>query len=458
MNREFDTIAAICTGLTESGISVIRISGPDSIEAADRIFKTASGLSPSAFRSNRMHLGQVINEDGSILDEAMCCVFRAPHSYTAEDCVEIQCHGGIRVTGLILSLILSGNVRQAERGEFTKRAFLNGRIDLSQAESVMSLVSAVSDRGVSVSASGLLGVQGERIREIREKIRFSTAHIEAALDDPDEITYSPDDLLSEAEPVLLELKKVSSSSKVGKLLESGVDTVIAGLPNSGKSSLMNFLAGEETSIVTDIPGTTRDVVRARITLDGDIVLNLADTAGLRDSDDPIEKLGVEKSYAILNNADLVLFLVDGSVAQNEENMKIYGTLGDKKTVTVVTKADLPAAFDIDSAPFDHRVSFSSVTGQGLTELRSMIRSVLDMDPDPEGKQAGLMILTSRQETLINRAISGLENAIASCGEGVTEDLYVSHLYDAYGALSEFLGEEVGDDIIDEIFRSFCMGK
>lgn len=458
MNREYDTISAICTGLSESGISVIRISGPDSVQAADRIFKTRSGLIPSDFKANEMHYGHVYDRDGGVLDEAMCCIFKAPHSYTTEDCVEIQCHGGIRVTGLIQSLILSLGVRQAERGEFTKRAFLNGRIDLSQAEAVMSMVSAASDSAVSISAGGLLGKQSERIRSIRNDIRYSTAHIEAALDDPDEILYSPEDFISEAEPVVHALKEVLERSGAGRLLESGVDTVITGLPNSGKSSLMNFLAGEDTAIVTDIPGTTRDAVRARVKLDEDIVLNLADTAGLRTTGDLIEKLGVEKTRSLIDEADLILFLVDGSVVMDNENLKIYDSFRDKRVVTLITKADLPCKIDAEEALFRDKVSFSSVTGQGFDEMKTAVHRVLGLDNSGNRKNTEAMILTSRQKALVGRALSDMENALLSSRNGETEDLYVSHLYDGYDALSEFLGEEVGDDIVDEIFKSFCMGK
>ncbi|MCR5303408.1 MAG: tRNA uridine-5-carboxymethylaminomethyl(34) synthesis GTPase MnmE [Lachnospiraceae bacterium] len=468
MNREFDTISAICTGLTESGISVIRISGPDSVKTADMIFRSPSGKVPSLFTSNVMHFGHIYDGGGDLIDEAMCVVMRSPHSYTAEDCVEIQCHGGIRVTSLIQEIILSCGIRQADPGEFTKRAFLNGRIDLSQAEAVMSLISAGSERAVTLSSGILEGRLGNKIRDLRDSLKYAIAHIEAALDDPDEIEYSREDMIRDVGPVMDELQVLISSFKTGRLIESGADTVITGLPNSGKSSLMNFFSGEETSIVTDIPGTTRDAVRTRVTLDRDIVLNLTDTAGLRDTDDTIEKIGVDRTLSLMEKADLIIFLVDGSVSYDPENDRILEMIRDKRSVILLTKSDLPAAhgsgfeninkYKSGEEPGIPVISFSSVTGDGFDDLKEAIREKMGMGSGAGTGEFDLMLTSSRQESLAGKALSDIRSAIDDCDKGVTEDLYVSHLYEAYDRLSEILGEEVGEDIIDEIFSSFCLGK
>ena len=454
-----ETIAAIASGLTHAGIGVIRISGPEACQVADRVVrlknKTVSGVP-----THTVHYGFVCDGEETI-DEVITVIMRAPHSFTGEDVVEIQCHGGPLIMKRILEIVLSQGARLAEPGEFSKRAFLNGRLDLSQAEAVMELIQSQNEFARKASLEQLKGSVSEKIRELRGKILYHMAFIEAALDDPEHISTEgyKEELEKMLMPLMDELRELLNSSRQSQMLAEGIRTVILGRPNAGKSSLLNLLLGEERAIVTDIAGTTRDTLEETITLGG-ISLRLVDTAGIRETRDAIEQIGVERAREQISRADLLIDVVDTSVPFGEEDREIQKLLEGRKAIVLLNKSDLKPVFSLEEArqlfadfPI---ISFSAREGQGKKELEETVLSLFDVGQI--GKNASVAITNVRHREAMEHALASLGMVLQSIHDDLTEDFYSIDLMDAYRELGLILGEEVEEDLVNEIFSKFCVGK
>ena len=471
-----DTIAAIATGMTESGIGIIRISGKDSVASGNQIFRTISGKKIlDKVESHTFHHGYILDDrsiemddrknhdwKNHIIDEVMIVVMRGPRSYTGEDIVEIQCHGGILVMQKILETVLSTGVRLAESGEFSKRAFLNGKMDLSKAEAVMDVIHSQNEYALRSSMNQLRGVLSEKIKELREKIIFEIALIESALDDPEHISldgYGPE-LQKKIDDISFVLQQLIDSFQNGKLMREGIRTVILGRPNAGKSSLLNTLLGEDRAIVTEIAGTTRDILRETVRLSG-ISLNVTDTAGIRNTEDKIEKIGVEKAIQYAKDADLILFVVDGSAMLHEDDEEILSILKDKNTIVLLNKSDLSTVVKEEElkkmVPENARIiKISTVDHRGIDELEETIK---DMFFHGQLQSSNEPLITNiRHREALQEALSSLNLVKKSIEDGMPEDFYSIDLMSAYASLGKIIGEEVGDDLIEEIFSKFCMGK
>lgn len=455
-----DTIAAIATAMTNSGIGIIRISGKDAIKTADSMIKLKErNKKISDCETHTVHYGFVMDGDRKV-DEVMVLIMRGPKSYTREDTIEIDCHGGSLIMQKIFELVLANGTRPAEPGEFTKRAFLNGRIDLAQAESVMDLISAKNDFALSSSMEQLSGRVSEKIRSLREQVLHEIAYIESALDDPEH--YSLDSYGTDLEEKILnisgELEKLLQNSKNGSILKEGIHTVIVGKPNSGKSSLLNSLVGKERAIVTDIAGTTRDVIEEQICLGG-ISLNVIDTAGIRDTEDLVEKIGVDRAKEYLEKADLAIYVVDTSVPLNEDDLQIMEMLKDRKAIVLLNKSDLDAVVleeDIRKYLNQTILSVSAKNHLGIDNLEKEITKLFF-----EGKVSmndEVFITNARHKVSLTEAKNSLELVLNSIREGMPEDFYSIDLMNVYQELGSIIGESVEDDLVDEIFSKFCMGK
>ncbi len=457
---DHDTIAAISTAMNSSGIGIIRVSGPEAFLIAEKIFHPQN-TEKKIFKepAYTVHYGTVW--DGEVmLDEVLLLLMRAPHSYTMEDTVEIDCHGGILVMRRILEAVIKAGARLAEPGEFTKRAFLNGRLDLSQAEAVMDLIEAKNEMALKSSVSQLRGSLHKKISDVREKILYETAFIESALDDPEHISLDgyPERLKEILENLLEEVKKWLLSSENGRILKEGIKTVIVGKPNVGKSSLLNVLVGEERAIVTDIAGTTRDVLEEQIQLNG-ISLNILDTAGIRFTEDVVEKIGVTKAMEHVKDADLILYVVDISVPLTEEDEMILTMLSDKKSVVILNKSDLTAVVTEDelkerlSSPI---VSISVKKEQGLEELEHTIENLFFHGEISFNDE--IYVTNLRQKRHLEEAKEAIELVLKSIDDQMPEDFFTIDLMSAYASLGKILGEEVEEDLVNEIFGKFCIGK
>ena len=455
-----DTIAAIGTAMTQSGIGIIRISGDEAVAVGDRIFRSKKkGKQLSQVKSHTIHYGHIVDGD-QVVDEVLVSVMKGPHSYTAEDVVEINCHGGVLVMKRILELVLRSGARPAEAGEFTKRAFLNGRMDLSQAEAVIDLINSKNDFAMKSAVRQLSGKLSEKIRQLREKILYETAFIESALDDPEHYStegYSQK-LSAVMDELLLEIKMMISSADNGRMLSEGIRTVILGKPNAGKSSLLNLLVGEDRAIVTEIAGTTRDTLEEQILLDG-IGLHIVDTAGIRDTEDMVEKIGVGKAVQQAEEADLILYVVDSSVELDENDRQIIDMIQDKRAIVLLNKSDLESVIDNDMLcrlTNKRVIIFSAKERYGLTELKHAIQDMFDHS---ELNFNDEWCLTSvRHKQALCNACESLEMVKQSIEDGMPEDFYSIDLMNAYEQLGMIIGEAVEDDLVDEIFSQFCMGK
>ena len=469
MNNQ-DTIAAISTAVSESGIGIIRVSGRDSIMIADKVCRIKSrgksGVRLEDCATHTIHYGFVEDpaRPGEMIDEVLVSILRAPRSYTAEDTVEINCHGGVYAMRRILEAVISAGARPADPGEFTKRAFLNGRIDLSQAEAVMDVIRAKNELALKNSVMQVRGQLKEKIEACRSEILYETARIESALDDPEH--YSLDgygDLLYEKlDGWMALMQKLIHTADNGKVVQEGIQTAIVGKPNVGKSSLLNALTGEDSAIVTEIEGTTRDVLSEKITL-GEMTLNLMDTAGIRETRDKVETIGIERAMAAAQDADLILWLIDASAGLDENDRHIYEQIRDKKMIVLLNKTDLPAVTtreDLANAglipPQADVIPMCASRGEGLDALYNAIRDMF---------YAGLisfndevMITSARQKNLLEEAYEDLGRVKASVEAGLPEDFYSIDLTGAYQALGKITGQEAGEDLINEIFEKFCMGK
>ena len=455
-----DTIAAIATGLSNSGISIIRISGEDAFSIIDKIYTSKNGNKIlSREKSHTIHYGYIRDND-NLIDEVMVAIMRAPKSYTREDTVEINCHGGIVVTRKILDIVLKAGARIAEPGEFTKRAFLNGRIDLSQAEAVCDLIHAKNELALKNSVSQLQGKVYETISRLREDVLRDVAFIEAALDDPEHMSLDgfSDELKFHIEAVSKEIERLIQDADNGRIIKEGIKTVIIGKPNAGKSSLLNTLIGEERAIVTDIAGTTRDTLEETINING-IVLNIIDTAGIRATDDLIEKIGVEKAIKAAKDSDLIIYVIDSSTDFDDNDEEIFALIKDKRAILLLNKSDLETRV----SPEEIRVRTSqpviSISLKENTGIDRFIDTVKEMFFGGELSFNDEIYITSeRQKEALTAALESLKLVKRGIEEGIPEDLFTVDLMNAYEELGKIIGENVDEDLIKMIFSEFCMGK
>ncbi len=458
--RKTETIAAIATAVSQSGIGIVRISGAEALDVADSIFQSRKGTrKPSQMSSHTIHYGDIYDND-ELIDEVLLLIMRAPHSYTCEDVVEIDCHGGILVTRRVLETVLKHGARPAEPGEFTKRAFLNGRIDLSQAESVIDVINAKNDFALKSSVRQLHGAVLHRIQEIRPVILHEMAFIESALDDPEHYTLDgyEEELRTKLDTVLGEVSDLLLYADQGRMLKEGIQTVIVGKPNAGKSSLLNLLVGTDRAIVTEIAGTTRDVLEEQIQL-GEISLNLIDTAGIRETQDVVERIGVNKSREAILRADLVIYVVDASTPLDESDREIMSLIQEKKVVVLLNKSDLTLCVTpqmIGETLKHPMISFSALEGIGVDALRECIRDLFFTGSI--GFNDEVYITNARHKAALAEARKSLAMVLESMDNQMPEDFLTIDLMNAYEALGSIIGESVDDDLIDAIFRDFCMGK
>lgn len=439
---------------------MIRISGENAIEVADKIFqpKNRNKRLPEQ-PTYTIHYGNIVDGD-KLLDEVIVLLMRGPHSYTAEDTVEIDCHGGTFVMRKILELVIRNGARPAEPGEFTKRAFLNGRIDLSQAEAVMDVIEAKNNYALQSSLGQLKGSLLEMIREMREKILYEIAYIESALDDPEHISLDgyPVELGEKVDNLLKIAGDLLKSSQNGRVLREGIRTVIVGKPNAGKSSLMNVLVGSNRAIVTDMAGTTRDILEEQIQLKG-LNLNIVDTAGIRKTDDPVEKIGVERAKKAMLDADLILYVVDSSADLDENDEEIISFLQDQNAIILLNKADLPSALTVEKMQERLQkptVSISAREETGMDELSDLIEHMFLSGEISFNDQ--VYLTNMRHQAAMEQVQSSLMKVKESISLGMPEDFFSIDLMDAYEALGSIIGESVGEDLVNEIFSKFCMGK
>lgn len=454
-----DTIAAIATAMASSGIGIIRISGEEAVAITSRIFKLKSGKKFEDMPSHTIHYG-FIHDGDEVIDEVMVLLMKGPKSYTREDTVEIDCHGGIYVMKRILETVIKYGARPAEPGEFTKRAFLNGRIDLTQAESVIDVIQAKNEFALKSSMKQLSGKVSEKITEIRNVLLHEIAFIESALDDPEHISLDgyPKQLKTKIEKEKEHIVQLLKSSDNGRILKEGIATVIIGKPNAGKSSLLNTLIGEERAIVTDIAGTTRDVLEEQINLNG-IVLNLIDTAGIRETEDLVEKIGVEKAKEHLNEADLIIYVVDSSTKLDENDFEIMELLKNRNTIVLLNKSDLTpvtTAEDVAKHLDKKLISISAKEQTGMEELEDEMKKMFFSGEVTFNDE--VYITNIRHKTSLQEALTSLDFVLNSIENGMPEDFFSIDLMNAYEELGTIIGEEVEDDLVNEIFSKFCMGK
>lgn len=459
------TIAAIATALSNSGISIIRISGPDSISIIEKLFVSPSGKKLSEFNSNTINYGHIVYND-EIIDEVMVSVMRSPSSYTKEDVVEVNTHGGVLITKKVLSLILKNGASIAEPGEFTKRAFLNGRIDLSRAEAIMDLISAENDIALKSGIKQLRGDIYNKIKSIREELIYNIAFIESALDDPEHISLDGyyEKLSCIIENILNELFVLLKSADNGRIVREGINTVILGKPNAGKSSLLNSLMGEDRAIVTDIAGTTRDSLEESIRI-GSINFKISDTAGIRNTEDTVEKIGVERSKILAKDAELILYVVDSSNRLDDNDFDIIKMTVGKKIVVLLNKNDLSQVISkeeledilIKEGHNDYKIiSISARENIGIDNLCDEVQNMFFNGDISNSNE--IMITNIRHKEAIENAISSIEMVKSSIFDNMPEDFLTIDMMNAYSQLGYIIGEEVDDDLVNEIFSRFCMGK
>ena len=454
------TIAAISTAMSASGIGIVRISGEDAMEVISRIYRSKGGKKRiKEVPSHTIHYGYIYDGE-ELIDEVLVMIMRAPRTFTGEDTVEIDCHGGVFAMKRVLETVLKNGAEIAEPGEFTKRAFLNGRMDLSQAEAVMDVIQAKNEYALRSSIDQLKGSVQKAICDIREKIIYHIAYIESALDDPEHISLEgyPQELLEVVDKEQLEIKKLLKSSSDGKMIQEGIQTVILGKPNAGKSSLLNLLLGENRAIVTDIAGTTRDILEEYITLHG-ITLKIVDTAGIRETEDIVEKIGVDRAREMAQKADLILYVVDSSVPLDSNDEEIMSMLNGKKAIILYNKTDLKAAIEIDRLreKAGHPViPISAKEETGITELEEKIKDMFfggELSFNDE-----VYITNARHKAALEEADKSLDLVRNSIQGGLPEDFFSIDLMNAYENLGKILGESVGEDLVNEIFSKFCTGK
>ena len=458
-----DTIAAIATGMSHSGIGIVRVSGTDALGVVDKIFVDKNyHRIINEIKSHTIHYGFILDEKNEAVDEVMVSYMKGPRSFTAEDTVEINCHGGILIMNRILELVIKSGARLAEPGEFTKRAFLNGRIDLSKAEAVMDIISSKNEMALKSSVKQLRGSVSDVVKNLRDDILYEIAFIESALDDPEHISLDgyPQKLGIKVENLLKSVDKLISSADNGKLVKEGINTVIVGKPNAGKSSLLNLLVGEEKAIVTDVAGTTRDVLEESIKLHG-ISLNIIDTAGIRFTEDVVEKIGVEKAKKYAAEADLIIYVVDSSIDLDDNDYEILEMIQNKKCIILLNKADLESKVeeeDLKNKITNDIIIIKTSTKEniGMDEFENKIKEMFfhgDVSMNEE-----IMITNIRHKEALIETYESLKQVKKSLEDEMPEDFYSIDLMSAYTSLGFIIGEEVGEDLVNEIFSKFCMGK
>ncbi len=455
-----DVIAAIATGMSEAGISIIRLSGEQTDAVMEKLFVSKAGVWGTADIAGYTARYGYIMDQGSVIDEVLVLVMRAPKSYTRENVVEIDCHGGVVVTRKILDLVIRNGARPAEPGEFTKRAFLNGRIDLSQAEAVIDIIRSKNDLALKNSVHQLRGSLHGKLHEVRDRILRDTAYIEAALDDPEHISLDGfrEELENHTHENLAVIDQLIDSADNGRMLKEGIRTVILGKPNAGKSSLLNLLIGDDRAIVTEVAGTTRDVLEETILIQG-ICLTVMDTAGIRPTSDRVEQIGVEKARKYAKEADLILYVVDSSVALDGNDEEIIEFIRDKKAIVLLNKSDLnPEIGEEELAARTGKkvIRISAAKKTGLEELEQEIADMFfhgDLSFNDE-----IYITNARQKAALIEASESLSKVLESIACNMPEDFYSIDLMNAYEELGRITGESMDEDLIDTIFREFCMGK
>ena len=453
--KDSDTICAIATGMGQSAIGIIRISGEDAIEKADKIFRGKRKL--SELQSFTASFGGIYDGDKK-LDEVIALVMRGPHTYTTEDTVELDCHGGPLVMKRVTELLIREGIRPAEPGEFTKRAFLGGRIDMTEAEAVMDVISAENDMALASSLEQLSGSLREKTVSLRDRILHETAFIESAIDDPE--NYSLDGYSEKLDDIIeglsKEIESLISTSDEGRIIREGIRTAIVGRPNVGKSSIMNMLTGTDRAIVTDIEGTTRDTLEEYINLGG-ITLKLIDTAGIRDTEDVVEKIGVDRAIESMEAADLIMLVLDSSESLTDNDRELISRLRDKRYIVLINKSDLAQKLDTaELGELQNVLYISAKSGRGLDEIRETIREMFFKNEIDFNNQ--LYITNARHKAALVRAAESLGRVRESIGAGVGEDFYTIDMMAAYESLGEIIGETLEDDLADKIFKDFCMGK
>lgn len=455
-----DTIAAISSAAGNSGIGIIRVSGDEAIEVVDKIFRPANKNKKLAnVESHTVHYGHIMDGDKT-LDQVLVIVMKNPHSYTGEDTVEIDCHGGMLILKKVLDLVLKNGARTAEPGEFTKRAFLNGRIDLSQAEAVMDLINSKNDFALNSSIEQLKGGVSDAIKDIRKDIIYHIAFIESALDDPEHISLDgyDEEITKMLNENINKISKLVNSFDNGRIMKEGIKTVILGKPNAGKSSLLNLMLGEDRAIVTDIEGTTRDTLEENINFNG-LSLKIIDTAGIRDTEDLVERIGVNKAKEIAKEGDLIIYVVDGSRELDDNDREIIKLINDKQAIILVNKSDMDTVINIDELKKDSNrdvILFSAKNGEGMDQLEEEIRNMFYSGKVKYNDQ--VYITNARHKEALENALESLKQVKNSVDAGMPEDFYSIDLMDAYTDLGLIIGESVEDDLVNEIFSKFCMGK
>lgn len=463
-----ETIAAIATAMSNSGIGIIRISGEEAIEIADKIYRSKNNNKKLCqVESHTIHYGFIYDGD-DLIDEVMVAVMRAPRSYTTENTVEINCHGGVLIMNRILETVIRNGARLAEPGEFTKRAFLNGRIDLSKAEAVMDVIQSKNELALKASVKQLQGAVYKKIKEMREEIIYEIAFIESALDDPEHISTEGynEKLSKKIKPLIEKISSFIASADNGKLLKEGINTVIVGKPNAGKSSLLNLLVGEEKAIVTNIAGTTRDVLEENIRLHG-IGLNIIDTAGIRSTEDIVEKIGVEKAKKYAADADLIIYVVDSSVDLDESDEDIINLIQSKNTIILLNKTDLKPV--ITEEILKEKIELLNGNDAKHIIIKTSTKDNIGIDIFEDTIQNmffenklvfndEICITNMRHKEALIEAFNSLKMVEKSLKEDMPEDFYSIDLMSAYISLGTIIGEEIGEDLVNEIFSKFCMGK
>ncbi len=455
----FETIAAISTPRGEGGIGIVRISGDEALEILTKVFKPKSGKAIKELRNFSINFGHLIDEEGNIVDEALVSIMKGPKTYTTEDIVEINCHGGYLITEKVLELVLRFGARHAEQGEFTRRAFMNGRIDLTQAEAVMDLIHSKTEKSISLSLDQLRGDLKEQIGHLKKLLLDVAAHINVVLDYPEEGIDDPlpDNLVDNLQTVMDASNELIASYNKGKMIKEGVKTAIVGKPNVGKSSLLNALLREERAIVTHIAGTTRDLIEEVINIKG-VPLVLVDTAGIRNTDDVVENIGVEKSIEQINKADLVLFVIDGSNELTEEDIRIYNHLYNKTVIGIVNKNDLELKADL--LKFDRVEKWiytSAKENLGIASMEDEIYSSV-IKGEVEDTSQKLVITNVRHKSALEKTKDAIKNIFETIDMGMPMDLIAVDLKEALDSLSEVTGEISTEDLLDHVFSNFCVGK